>query len=91
MKNKFVSCNAKTPPVDGPRVAFPANDLGSHVGHTSSDTCVHSAFGVVDSNVEISDMRVARGVQKNIVGLQVAVWNSISRTKYKEVRRRTDE
>lgn len=64
--------DAQTPPVDVPRVSLTCEDFGRHVRHAARDAGVQSAFGVVYSHVEVCDVRVPLGVEKDVVRLEVA-------------------
>lgn len=63
VEDEFISSDAKAPPVDVPRIALFVDNLRSHVRHTSSDTRVQSAFGIMDSNVEIGDVCMSHSIQ----------------------------
>lgn len=71
VEKKLVCCDAQTPPVNLPRIAFSPNNLRSHVGHTTCNTCVWATFWVVNSNVKVCEMGVAHCIQENIIWLQV--------------------
>ena len=90
VENEFKSRNTQTPPINLPWITFFADDLWSHVGHTSSDTSVEATFRIVNSNIKICDMGMAHCIQENVIGLQVSVrlWAAGGRRK---TVKRTDE
>lgn len=62
VEQQLVRCYAQTPPIDAPRIALFAHDLRCHVRHASSDTRVHSTLRVVDRDIEVCYVGMARGV-----------------------------
>jgi hypothetical protein len=54
-----------------PGIALPADDLGSHVGHRASDRGVVSRRGIMNCDIEVSEMGMAGLVEEDIVGLEI--------------------
>ena len=71
MKKELVGSHSETPPVDLPRIPFAPDDLRRHIGHTASDTSMLPALGIVDSDIEVSEMSVASRVEQNVVGFDI--------------------
>ena len=57
-EDEFVYANPERPPVDRVQVAFLHEDFWGHVCHRPRHAGEHSAFGIMDGNVEIRQMGV---------------------------------
>ena len=72
VEEEFVCGDTETPPIHLPRIAFLPDDLGGHVSHAASDACVQPAIRKVNGNVEIGDVSMTQGVEKNVVRFDVS-------------------
>lgn len=73
VEQEFVGCDAQTPPINTPGIALPSDDLWSHVSHAACHARVHAALRIMNGNVEVGDMGMARGVQQNVIWFEVSV------------------
>lgn len=58
-KYKLVGTDTKGPPVNGVSISALVQNFGCHIGHGSGYTGKHSALGIVDSDVKVSEVSMA--------------------------------
>ena len=59
---------AKTMAIEKPHTC---EDFRRHISHTASNTCMQSALRIMNCNVEVGEMDVSVGIQKDIVRLDI--------------------
>ena len=70
-KNELICANTEGPPINGVGIAALSQDLRRHVRHRACHAGKETTFRIMNSDVEVGDVRVTSFIKKNVVRLKI--------------------